>query len=1158
MPFTRRLGLATLALMLVGVVAVAAGGAAKPKLSAVRGAVSLESSFAAAKSTSGALAQTDPALLGRTDSSPINVVIKYDYDATASYRGGIPGLAATSPSVTGKKLKDNRDAVRAYENKTSKLSADISAGVKNAVPAATIRSTYQTVYGGVEARIPANSVATLLRVPGVTAVQADTLEQPLDDNTEFIGAKAVWPSLGGSSSAGSNVTVGIIDTGIWPEHPMLSPAGVSAPAGGLKGCSDFATSGDTAHLGPAFSCNNKLIGAYAFTDTYMATTGSDGQEFCNDATLECSPRDSEGHGTHTLTTAAGDCVTSAVIYGVERGPVCGVAPGAHVIAYRVCLSEGCFSSDSVAAVQQAIEDGVDVINYSISGGTDPYTDPVELAFLDAFHAGISVNASAGNSGPGAGTTAHGGPWVTTVGASTGPRAFTSTLHLTADGNASLDVAGVTLTNGISSPTPVVLAATLPKTGGGSEDAACQSDVAAGAATGKLVVCARGGNGRIDKGRRVLAGGAAGMILYNQSAAVTDLESDNHYLPAIQTQFNEGSIAAFVSTHTNVKATWAQGTATPSTPDVMASFSSRGPLGDFVKPDVTAPGVQVLAGMTPQPDQTTADNGPPGNLYQAIAGTSMSSPHAAGVSALVKAAHPDWSPAEIKSALMTSSVQSVVKEDGKTPADPFDMGAGSIRADRAVNPTLVFDESFEDYVASASDPLHRIDLNLASVDEPVMTGWITTKRVATNVSGRDQNLQVSTVAPAGAQIIVTDRKPQNPHRSGSPAALPRSDNWIHLRKNGTTDIWITISAPELANGQYFGRITLDPRRSDANPVTIPVAFVKKQGVVTLTHTCAPTTFPKRKGAAHCTASVANFGSVEANVGLTVTNLDRSRGLDFTNISAPASSIRWNDGVRWNGVLSPALAPTVDSLQDVSGEGPVGGYLPLSLFKGNGVATAGDDVITNFNVPAFSYGGETYTSIGVVSNGYVVVGGGTAADAYYFPQTFPDPARPNNVVAPFWSDLNTTGGSITTGNVILVNILADNAGNSWLVVDFEGVKNFGDPTTHTGEIWFKLGGPADEEVTVSYGAANAAAGDPGSAINWGAENRDGTSGKNLPSAPADDTEWRPILSPPTAGGSATVTYDASSKRVGTYKSVAGMTSDVTPGTTQVVQTLIVTRN
>src|SRR5262249_26334860 len=154
---------------------------------------------------------------------------------------------------------------------------------------------------------------------------------------------------------------------------------------------------------------------------------------------------------------------------------------------------------------------VNVINFSISGGGTPYTDPVELAFLDAFHAGISVNASAGNNGPGAGTAEHGGPWVTTVGASTGPRSFTSTLHLTGSGGATLDVPGVTLTNGISTPTPVVLASTLPKVGGGNEDAACGSDLVAGSATGKVVVCARGGNGRIDKGRRVLQGNAAGMI-----------------------------------------------------------------------------------------------------------------------------------------------------------------------------------------------------------------------------------------------------------------------------------------------------------------------------------------------------------------------------------------------------------------------------------------------------------------------------------------------------------------------------------------------------------------------------------------------------------------------------------------------------------------------
>ena len=888
-----------------------------------------------------------------------------------------------------------------------------------------------------------------------------------------------------------------------------------------------------------------MIGAYAKMATYMANIATDGQEFCNNTTHVCSPRDPEGHGTHTSSTAAGDCVSSAMLYGVERGPVCGIAPGAHVIMYRVCAAQGCFGSDSVSAVQQAITDGVNVINFSISGGGSPYSDPVELAFLDATNAGISVNASAGNSGPGAGTSDHGGPWVTTVGASTGPRSFTSTLHLTADGSASLDVPGVTLTNGISSPTPVVLAPSLP-----GEDALCQSTLAAGTATGKVVVCSRGNNGRIDKGQRVLAGGAAGMILYNQSAGVTDLESDNHYLPAIQTQFNSNSIANFVSGHTNVMATWAQGTAQPSQADVMASFSSRGPTSDWIKPDVTAPGVQVLAGTTPMPDQTTADNGPPGNLFMAIAGTSMSSPHAAGVSLLVKASHPTWTPEEIKSALMTSAVQTVVKEDGATPATPFDDGAGSIRADRAVNPTLVFNETYADFVAAGSDPLHRVNLNLASIDATTMPGVLTTQRTAINVSGHQQNLDIETSMPAGVDIYVGDnKKPTNPKN-------------LHVTAGDSVTFPITIDATAVPNGQYFGWIRLVPR-SGANPVFMPIAFVKRQGSATMTNSCTPATIPASNGTiagslSHCTVTASNLGATTSNVSISVAPGDKGKALKYKNVGSPGSVVDNGNGVQWVGPLTPAVPPTVNSITNVTGSGPAGGYLPLSTFGVGPISGVGDDTISNFTVPTYYYGGEAYTSIGVVSNGYVVIGAGTAADVNFFPQTFPNAARPNNVIAPFWTDLNPAAAG---GGAIRIGELTDNVGHSWLVVDFDHTKNFSNATTHTGEIWFQLAqgaagtGPSSEQLTISYGAANAAAGDPGSAINWGAENRTGTSGMNIPSAPANNTEYRVNMGPPTPGGSVVLNFDVFSKKAGTYQSVAAMTSDTTPGTTQVSQTITV---
>jgi subtilisin family serine protease len=1066
-------------------------------------------------------------------------MIKYKFAPAASYAGGIKGLKATSPRVTHKSLKKNAKAFSAYQRFAKAKITRISAGIKRAVPGIKLGQRFTVAYGGVAARVPANKIRKLLSQPGVVAVQNDAVNQPLDDNTSFIGATNVWPTLGGSSHAGNNVVVGVIDTGIWPEHPMLNPSGIPAPAGGLKGCSDFNTSGDVAHLGPAFSCNNKLIGAYAKTATYMAVQGSDGQEFCNDTTGVCSPRDSEGHGTHTLTTAAGDCVASAVLYGVERGPVCGIAPGAHVEVFRVCLVEGCFSSDSVSAIAQAIADGVNVINFSISGGAQPYSDPVELAFLDATNAGISVNASAGNNGPGAATSDHGGPWVTTVGASTGPRSFNSTLHLTADGGASLDVPGVTLTNGISSPTPVVLAASL----GGGEDALCQSDAPAGSATGKVVVCARGNNGRIDKGRRVLAGGAAGMILYNQSAAVTDLESDNHYLPAIQTQFNSNAIATFVAAHTNVMATWSQGIASPAQSDVMASFSSRGPLGDWIKPDVTAPGVQVLAGTTPQPDQTTADNGPPGNLYMAIAGTSMSSPHSAGVSALVKAAHPSWTPAEIKSALMTSSLQAVVKEDGSTPADAFDMGAGSIRADRAVNPTLVFNETYANFVAAGTDTLHRINLNVPSIDATTMSGEITTQRTAINVSGASQKLAVQITQPAGVSITVGN-----------------NNHDLKIAKNGSLTFPITISAPQVANGQYFGRINLVPAKG-GNKVTIPVAFVKKQGNVTVSSNCSPLSFAVN-GVTHCTTSVANFAQGPANAALNIAQGSHPDGgvLRYKNVGAPGSVIGSGKGVQWSGTLSAAIPPQVTSVSP--GSTPAGGYLPLSLFGITPIAGVGDDTITNFTTPTFYYGGEPYSSLGVVSNGYLVVGGGTSGDIVFTPQHFPNAARPNNVLAPLWSDLNPTA---SPGGGVRIGTLTDGS-STWIVVDWQHIKNFGNATTHSFQVWLRIAsgaagtGPESEDVSWAYGtgtdAGNAGTGDSDSGVNWGAENRTGSSGANISSAPADGSQYQVHTTGPTAGGSVSIPYDITAKKAGSYSSVASMTSDQTAGITQVVTGLTVT--
>ena len=361
-------------------------------------------------------------------SAPVNVVVKLDYDALAGYKGGVKGYAATSPSVTGKRFNPKDAAVRRYDGYVQGVESEFLSALTR-VPGATAGRRLRTVYGGVALKVAGNKVADLLRLPGVAAVQKDTARKPLTDSSpQFIGAPVLYRQLGGAANAGEGVIVGVIDTGAWPEHPSFADRGVPAPpprADGTERTCDFGDNPPTP-AADVFECNDKLIAGERFMATY--------DSIYPDSEVYETARDSDGHGTHTSTTAAGSRVANANPLGVNRGAIHGIAPGANVAIYKVCGAVGgCFSSDSAAAVQEAILDGVKSINFSISGGNDPYTDPVELAFLDAYAAGVHVSASAGNDGPGADTVNHRGAWVNTVAASTQKREFQSTLTLTGGG-----------------------------------------------------------------------------------------------------------------------------------------------------------------------------------------------------------------------------------------------------------------------------------------------------------------------------------------------------------------------------------------------------------------------------------------------------------------------------------------------------------------------------------------------------------------------------------------------------------------------------------------------------------------------------------------------------------------------------------------------------
>jgi subtilisin family serine protease len=670
-------------------------------------------------------------------------IVLLDEAPVAAYRGGIAGYPATMPAA-GRKLDKKNANVQKYVGYLRSRHA----AVANSVGAARIYD-YEYSLNGFAATLNKGQVEQLEASDDVVSVERDSLSHPTTDNTpSFLGLNAgggIWSQLGGQANAGEDVIVGVVDTGIWPEHPSFADTGFGpAPAGWNGDC-------ESGEQWTQANCTGKLIGARYFNKGHGHFGGGLSGDYQ-------SARDHDGHGTHTASTAAGNAGVNASIFGQSYGALSGMAPKARVAAYKACWPGGCAASDTTEAIDTAVSDGVDVINYSIGDGDPDFLDSDDVGFLFARQAGVFVAASAGNSGPGGSTVDHGGPWLTTVAASTQNRSFVGTATL---GNGQT-YKGVTVTSALGATALVDAAAA------GNE--LCLVGGFTSSVAGKLVLCKRGSNARLEKSLAVQQAGGVGMILYNAND-VQSLNSDNHYVPTVHVTFAQGTaIKAYIgSAGAGATASLSGGQKEFGGGNTMADFSSRGPLlpssrstGDLLKPDITAPGVQILAGNSP-----TAFLGAPGELFQAIAGTSMSSPHIAGIGALLRDLHPDWTPAEMQSAIMTSARQNVFKEDGVTPANPFDFGAGHVVPNGAANPGLVYPAGFDDYRAflrsqglctlcfgsSPAPVVPATDLNVPSVTIRALAGTRTVTRTVKNV-GAVATYRARVDAPAGVDVTVT--------------------------------------------------------------------------------------------------------------------------------------------------------------------------------------------------------------------------------------------------------------------------------------------------------------------------------------------------------------------------------------------------------------------
>lgn len=680
-------------------------------------------------------------------------IVQMSGDPVVAYDGGIGGLKATRPAK-GKKLNPKNKAVRDYQ---AYLHGRQDATMQSAgVGPQKKLYNYSVTFNGFAAKMT-EAQAELLRASANVAAVTEDRKYRLEtvSTPEFLGLRdsgSAWDQ----GFVGEDVIIGIMDSGAWPENPSFSDR-TGSNKNGVDGKLDYqqipgwhgkCVPGEDFN---ASHCNHKMISAQWYGAGFGGPVGIK-------ATFPyeyVSPRAVDGHGVHTAGTAGGNDAVEVVVDGLDLGTASGMAPRARIATYKVCWgfgddpAGGCFGSDSIAAIDQAVIDGVDVINFSISGTRTNFLDPTEVAFLFAADAGVFVAASAGNSGPSAATVAHPSPWITTVAAGTHDRLFEADVVL---GNGD-SYTGASIQEDGTNELPLVYSADVGLDGANPiQVRLCYpGTLDPDQVAGTMVLCDRGAIARVAKSEAVAIAGGSAMILANTGPG--SLNADLHSVPTVHVDSTSGdAIRTYVTTETGPT-----GYLTPrvfdTDPDApqVASFSSRGPLqasSDLLKPDIMAPGVDILAAVSPREA---------GRDFDFKSGTSMSSPHIAGLAAVVKSAHPSWSPMMIKSALMTTSTDTI--------ATPFAEGTGHVVPTAAIDPGLVYDSGFFDWfgflcgtgqLVSPSCGALQIDpsdLNTPNIAIGELAGEQTVTRTVTNV-GPSGTYTVSVDAPPGIDVSVS--------------------------------------------------------------------------------------------------------------------------------------------------------------------------------------------------------------------------------------------------------------------------------------------------------------------------------------------------------------------------------------------------------------------
>ena len=808
-------------------------------------------------------------------------IVQLKEEPAATYQGTTAGYAATQ-AAPGTQFQSRTPAALAYSGYLRDKQLQVLSTVSSSAPI----SQYDTVINGFTAVLTAAQAAQLGLNANVAVVAEDQIVKPVTITTPvFLGLTApggLWSMTdpNGKALKGEDMVLGDVDLGIWPESPSyadhVDDNGVPTFNGGTLAYgpppatySGVCVAGDA--FVPAQACNNKLIGARYYSANLLAGKTMHWTGFN-------SPRDDlggatghGGHGDHTASTAAGNSKVSAIVAGVNMGQASGMAPRARIAAYKVCFTyvnaaatdgtgsqNACSQADSMLAIDQAVKDGVNAINFSISGATNTTNDIVEQAFYRATVAGVFVAAAAGNDGP-TNTVNHPSPWLTTVAAATHDRLMAGDVNL---GNGA-KYTGASLNVNALPSAPLIRAEDAAL--GSGNATLCFSDAAAAAAAGqvkldpakvggKVVICTRGTNARVDKSLAVLNAGGVGMVEVDNGSG---LVAEVHSVPTVHVSAADGAaIKAYAAAGGSPTASETAFYFGHQPAPTIAAFSGRGPNmadSNILKPDLAAPGVGVIASVTPaytqdQRAQLSAGTLAAGPDWASYDGTSMATPHVSGISLLLKEAHPNWTPAAIKSALMTTAFDTL--DDGLTGMQngklPWSQGAGFISPNKAVDPGLVYDMTKADFVkyqcltqkslVAASDCTtygtldNTYNLNLPSITLGAMTGPTVVTRRVTNVGNTaatytaTATLPTMTVAVSPASFTLQPGATQQFTVTVTPTASTTKFVWNYgslVWSDGTH----TVRSPMQAN---VGASIVGPADQTATTVSGSRTFTLRTG------------------------------------------------------------------------------------------------------------------------------------------------------------------------------------------------------------------------------------------------------------------------------------------------------------------------------------------